>query len=270
MRALPNLTGVPETMLWTLYNRAMEAKRADRILDDPECVRIFDALEYDFPRNFGDPDPAHAVRAVESDQRIRTWMAKNPGGTVVSLGEGLDTQALRVDDGRVQWVTVDVPEAIEVRSKFLPATDRRRHVPRSALDHGWMDEVDASKSVFVVAQGLFMYFQAEHLQRLIAAIAERFPGTELFFDAIPRWFSARTMKGAKRTPHYTLPPMPWGIDIPEVEPFLRGCTSSIAEVTIVPYRIPRGWIRVFLGVMRALPGLQHKTPTMVHVRFAVS
>src|SRR5438045_608077 len=103
MKTVPNLTGVPETMLWTLYNRAIEAKRPDRVLDDPESVRIFDSLDYDFPRSFGDPDGAHPMRAVESDRLLKAWMAKNSGGTVVSLGEGLDTQALRVDDGKVQW-----------------------------------------------------------------------------------------------------------------------------------------------------------------------
>ncbi|MEM1069122.1 MAG: class I SAM-dependent methyltransferase, partial [Planctomycetota bacterium] len=30
------LSGVPETMLWTLHNRATEAMRKDRILDDPK------------------------------------------------------------------------------------------------------------------------------------------------------------------------------------------------------------------------------------------
>src|SRR5688500_10989483 len=96
-KTLPNLTGVPETMLWTLYNRASEAKRPDAILKDPDCVRIYDSLDYDFARSFGDAEPSHAVRAIESDRLLRAWMAENPGGTVVSLGEGLETQALRVD-----------------------------------------------------------------------------------------------------------------------------------------------------------------------------
>lgn len=41
MTSSPNLTGVPETMLWTLYNRASEARRSKAFLKDPEAVRIF-------------------------------------------------------------------------------------------------------------------------------------------------------------------------------------------------------------------------------------
>ena len=46
-----NLTGVPETMLWTLHNRTSEARRSDGIIDDPNCLRIYDALDYE--RSFG-------------------------------------------------------------------------------------------------------------------------------------------------------------------------------------------------------------------------
>lgn len=58
-----NLTGVPETMLWTLHNRAIEAKRADSYLHDPECVRIHDAIDYDYSRNFGGPEDWHPMRS---------------------------------------------------------------------------------------------------------------------------------------------------------------------------------------------------------------
>ncbi len=82
-------------------------------LEDPESVRIYDALDYDFPRSFGDPDGAHPMRALKSDRLLRAWMSTHPGRTVVSLGEGLEMQALRVDDGKVQWRSVDLPEDID-------------------------------------------------------------------------------------------------------------------------------------------------------------
>jgi O-methyltransferase involved in polyketide biosynthesis len=258
------LSGVPETMLWTLYNRASEAKRPDSILDDEECVRIFDAIDYDYARSFGNPDPTHAVRAATSDRLLRVWMTKHPGGTVVSLGEGLETQALRVDDGRVKWISVDVPEAIAVRERFLPEADRRKHVAKSALDRAWLDEIDPKEPLFVVAQGLFMYFDEADVRGLVAAIAARFSGAELFFDTIPRWFSSMTMKGAKRTPHYELPKMPWGIDSGEIPSFLRSCAPSVTT-EVIPYRLPRGWTRALTSVARAI-GLGSKLPAMVHAR----
>ena len=37
-----DLSGVPETMLWPLWNRGMEARRSDRVLDDPMSVDLLD------------------------------------------------------------------------------------------------------------------------------------------------------------------------------------------------------------------------------------
>ncbi len=54
-RLQPGLAGIPETMLWTLYARASEAKRAGGFLRHREAVPIFEALEFDFTRRFGAP-----------------------------------------------------------------------------------------------------------------------------------------------------------------------------------------------------------------------
>ncbi len=52
-RVVPGLAGVSETMLWSLHNRACEAKRFDGILVDPDSVSIHDAMDYDFAAHFG-------------------------------------------------------------------------------------------------------------------------------------------------------------------------------------------------------------------------
>src|SRR5665213_1052807 len=91
----PDLAGVSETMLWSLHNRASEARRSDGILVDPESVRIQSAINYDFARHFGDPLGSLAARAVEIDRTLRSWLEGHPEGIVVSLGEGLETQGRR-------------------------------------------------------------------------------------------------------------------------------------------------------------------------------
>ena len=190
-----DLAGVSETMLWSLYNRACEARRGDAILVDPDSVRIEEALDYDFERHFSVPTGSLAVRAAEIDRALRRWLERHPDGFVVSLGEGLETQVRRVDNGRLRWLSVDLPNAIRMREQFLAPTDRLRHLAVSALDPAWMAAVDPSLGVFIVAQGLFMYLEPEAVQQLLSAIANRFAGAELVFDAVPRWFSRWTMRG---------------------------------------------------------------------------
>lgn len=264
-RITPGLAGISETMLWGLHNRASEAKRADGALTDPDCVRILDAIDYDFRDNFGDPQGSLAVRAAEIDRVIRRWLESHPDGLVVSLGEGLETQALRVDNGRMRWLSVDLPEAIRVREEFLQPTDRFCHFPGSALDPAWMDAVDTSSGVFIVAQGLLMYLAPEKVHQLLSDIADRFPGSEMVFDVVPRWFSRLTMLGLNQTPHYRLPPMPWGINRDEVEPTLKRWNPRLASVEFLHYRSPRGLPLLFGRASRSIPFLRHEVPSLVHL-----
>ena len=264
-----DLTGVPETMLWTLYNRAHEARRADGFLRDPDCVRIYESIDYDFARSFGQPDASHPMRSRIFDDAVKPWLIAHPGGTVVELGAGLETQFRRCDDGRVLWLCVDVPEALAVRERFLPATDRCRHLPRSATDLAWLDEVDPSRSVFVTAQGLLMYFDEAEVRRLLVAVVDRFPGVELMFDTIPPWFSAKTLRGFDKTAHYRTPPMPWGIRRDDVEPVLRRWSPRVATVTTVNYGVfARGLGGAVLRLFSRVPVLRNLPPAIVRVTTA--
>jgi O-methyltransferase involved in polyketide biosynthesis len=262
------LTGVPQTMLWTLHNRASEAMRPDTFLPDPEAVRIYRSIDYDYERCFGKPDGSHPMRSRIFDDALRPWMAAHPGATVVELGCGLETQFQRCDDGAVVWLCVDVPEALAVRERFLPPSDRCRHVARSALDLAWMDEVDPARGVFVTAQGLFMYFAEPEVRRLFTSIADRFDGVEVMFDAIPRWFSKKTLAGFRKTEHYTAPPMPWGADRDQLEPLVRSWSSRVVDVTTVSFGARRGLSGLALSLFARLPGLRNLPPSIARVRTA--
>jgi O-methyltransferase involved in polyketide biosynthesis len=255
-------------MLWSLHNRAREAGRPDAVLVDPESVRMQLAINYDFAGHFGDSLGLLAARAVEIDRALRSWLEGHPDGIVVSLGEGLETQGRRVDNGRMRWLSVDLPDAIRLRECFLAPTHRFRHIAASALDPIWMDEVDPTFGVFIVAQGLLMYLAPKRVRQLFAIIADRFPGSEFVFDAVPRWFSDLTLLGLNQTASYRLPSMPWGINRDEVEPTLRRWHPCVATVAFLPYRSPRGLARLVAGMTNQIPVARHGVPSLVHVTIA--
>ena len=105
-----DLSGVPETMLWPLWNRAGESRRRDRLLADPMSVDLVGRIDYDFAGHFGPPNVFHAIRARVCDDLIRDYLARAKGkGTVIALGEGLETQLWRVDDKSMNWISVELP-----------------------------------------------------------------------------------------------------------------------------------------------------------------
>jgi O-methyltransferase involved in polyketide biosynthesis len=264
-RIAANLSGVSETMLWSLHNRASETKRQDAVLHDPDSVRIHDSIDYDFDAHFGDPCGSLAARAASIDEVLRGWLERYPDGCIVSLGEGLETQAGRVDNGRMRWRSVDLPAAIRLRERFLAPTDRFQHVAVSVGDPAWMDAVDASSGVCIVAQGLLMYLEPDVVQGLLSSIGRRFPGADLVFDTVPRWFSDLTLAGLNQTPGYRLPAMPWGIDRDQIEPALRAWRPHVAAVRFLDYRAPRGLPRLLSDMMSRLAIARHGVPSLVHV-----
>ena len=212
------LDGVPETALWTLYMRASEAARPDSVIDDPQAVKLLERIDFPFEQRFGAPRVGQwqALRARAFDDEIARFLAARPDGTVVALGEGLETGFWRADNGRVRWLTVELPEMAALRRQLLPTAPNLRLIEGSALDEGWMDEVDASRGVLLTAQGLLMYFTPDQVNGLIETLRRRFPGGGLIFDAIPRWLSERSQRGGLEGPSgYEPPAWHWGIDTRE-------------------------------------------------------
>jgi O-methyltransferase involved in polyketide biosynthesis len=177
-----DLSGVPETLLGNLGRRAAAARVG--ALNDPMAVRVVSRLDYDFT-GFARGARWHAVRVKTFDRAVRCFLDSHPAGMVVALGEGLETQFWRLDNGRMRWLTVDLPETMELRHRLLPDGPRQSSHRASALDLGWLDGLDPADPLLVTAQGLLPYFQREQVHGLIAGIAERLPGSLLVFDVVP-------------------------------------------------------------------------------------
>lgn len=260
------LGGVPETMLMPLWNRAADAGSSAPLLRDPMAVALVQRIDYDFRGKFGRPQATHAIRARFTDEMIGDFMRRHPDATVVALGEGLETQLWRIDDGRVDWLTVDLPVAIQARERMLPAHPRNRRLACSALDAAWLDAVPADHPVFISAAGLFMYFQEAEVAGLLRQIVRRFPAGEIFFDTIPPWFSRKTLRGWAVTPRYTAPPMPFGLPLGRLDAWVRdigglGILRAVTYAEPYPERM-----RVFALLSRLRYVRNNIAPGLVQLR----
>lgn len=216
-RAKAELTGVPETALWNLYHRA-HAARAGR-LDDPRAIEVLERLDYPFGR-FDSPYRGlaarlHAARVRTIDAALRRLLAGAPEATVVALGEGFETQFWRVDNGRLRWLGVDLPEMAAVRREVLPDGPRNRTLADSATGAGWIAQVDRERPVIITAQGLLMYFERDEVHRLLADWARRLPGAWLVFDAVTAAADAARRRSAASAA-YRPPEWSWTVNADEL------------------------------------------------------
>ncbi|HKU56910.1 MAG TPA: hypothetical protein VJP41_07805, partial [Gaiellaceae bacterium] len=90
------------TLLSNLARRAAAARAKKPLLDDPLAIEAVERLDYDFT-GISRGASWHALRVATFDGAARRFLKRHPDGTVVALGEGLETQFWRVDNGRMRW-----------------------------------------------------------------------------------------------------------------------------------------------------------------------
>lgn len=78
---------------------------------------------------------------------------------------------------------LDFPEVLRLRRTWMGARERERELPFCLTDHHWMDEVDASDGLIDVTSGIFYFLDAARVGALVDAMARRFPGGRLVYDA---------------------------------------------------------------------------------------
>jgi hypothetical protein len=212
-----NLNGVAETTLLTLGWRAEAAKRACANFNDPRAVEAASRFGGDLAKRFGKPTFGPVIRAKWSDSLIAEFLARSPRARVLALGEGLETQFWRVDNGLVEWRSVDLPEVIAMRREILPSHERNILIESSVTDPRWLETIAADRPTLITAQGLLMYLDRADVVQLLQNLAAKFGRADILFDTVPEWMSRRTTTtGMKLNRVYPIPPMPFGVGIADL------------------------------------------------------
>ncbi|MFI6501211.1 class I SAM-dependent methyltransferase [Nonomuraea typhae] len=190
-----HLHGVKETLLFTLYFRALDYASKDPIVGDKWAADILRRISYrrwkvvmaSGDRYLG------LMRARKMDDWTTAFLAAHPRATVVHLGCGLDSRAFRLDvPPGVHWYDVDYPEVIELRERLYPERDGYTTVPTSVTAPGWLEQIPADdcRPVLVIAEGLLMYLREADVYPLLRRVTGRFSHGELIFDSISPWLAA--------------------------------------------------------------------------------
>ena len=190
-KPIHNLDGVAETLLITLYIRALESQRPDALLKDEKAVELVHQMSYDFARfnkiKMDEDDKLTIIlRNREFDRSVRDYLTRNPHAVVVHIGCGFDSRLERVDNGMVEWYDLDLPEVIALRQKLIGGERERYHLLGcSMFDSAWLDTVKTHRPrpFLFLAEGVFMYFEEAQIKSFVLTLRENFPGAELVCDA---------------------------------------------------------------------------------------
>ena len=190
------LSGAAQTMLGTLYLKALDADFDRPVLGDRFAKEAVGRLDYDF-REVGMTAkwaPLITVRSAQYDIWASQFLAVHPHCTVVHLGCGLDSRVFRLDPGPgVDWYDVDYPAVIALREKVYPSRERYHLVATSATDPSWLDQIPADRPVLLLAEGISMYLTESDGLALLRHVVDRFPSGELQIDFY-NWLAVKTQR----------------------------------------------------------------------------
>ncbi|MCA9962417.1 MAG: class I SAM-dependent methyltransferase [Anaerolineales bacterium] len=192
------LHGLPGTLLFTLRARAAETSRSDALLHDelaaawyrrivvPPAMQAMMEAAYTPVFQLGT-----AVRARLYDDMTANFLAARTQALVVELGAGLSTRYQRFARPGLQWVELDLAEAIAYRRQLEGETAVHHFLPTSMTDPHWPSALPAmpAADTLFLAEGVLFFLSPEEVAALFGLLARHFGGAGIGMDVLTQRFS---------------------------------------------------------------------------------
>lgn len=182
------LKHIPETMLITLWAKAVEYTHPKPLIVDEIAYNIYKGIDYDF-RKFKNAKLSQVgccVRTKLIDGEVKRFFDKHSDAVAIQLGAGLDARYQRLGKPDItHWYDLDLPESIELRKNFIPESDKNSYLPISLFDYEWIKTVKQhNKPVIVVLEGVLMYFTPEEVKNFFMEVSKQFDEVTVVTDLL--------------------------------------------------------------------------------------
>ena len=186
------INGTFDTSLRAIYPLKMMSdwsKKYPEYFKDDWASRFIYDHKFDFTRLNPHISEYQNIRmaadASACDTLVRRFTEEFPCGTVVHMACRLDNMFGRVDNGRIQWYSVDSHNIMSVRRAMYGVREREKTIGRRLMDFSWLDEIRCKQNqgVMFVCDDGFSYLNKNEVRDLIAKIRALFPGSHLVFTA---------------------------------------------------------------------------------------
>ena len=258
-----DLSGAAQTMLTTLYLKALDADFERPVLGDRFAKEAIGRLDYDW-REIGVTGrwaPLVTVRTAQYDIWARQFLAVHErcDGGAPRLRSGQPGVPARPRSG-CGVVRRRLSGRYRVAREDLSDAPAVPPLATSATDPSWLDQIPADRPVLLLAEGISMYLTEHEGVALLRRVVDRFPSGELQIDFF-NWLGIRSQKTqtlvrrsgstlhwAVNSPEDILSRVP-GVRLLIAVSFFDASTFSRASTG---FRLARRLVRVVPPVRRAL------------------
>lgn len=246
------LSDVAETALIPLSNRASESKRRKPRVYDQKAVDIMNMLKIDTKKY--DKLVTHEcviARTVMLDDAVRTYIKKYPHSVCINIGCGFDDRFSRIDNGRLVWFDIDLPDSIALRKKIFSDSDRRKMIAGNIVEYDWIRSVNSylksePEHVVVIAEGLFMYLSKDEHQKILHILTDSFKTGVLIVELMnPCMMNERRHQTVRKTNAK----FGWGTTSGKELELLEPRMHFISENSISTQLMRYTWISKIIGLI---------------------
>ena len=167
---------IQETALIPLAIKASETARPNARIKDEKAREIIDTLGVDVSKY--DPFLSHegvVARTILYREQLKKLLKEYPDAVCINLGCGFDDKFSQVDNGRLKWFDVDLPDQIAVRRKVYEDRERCVMLEGDALSGDWTKSLPASDMYLIVMEGVLEYFSKEQVRICLGMLCDSFP-----------------------------------------------------------------------------------------------
>lgn len=206
MKLNTGINQISRTAFLTLQCHAMDAMSRDPILNDQSSIKTLETLkkalsESDsefYRRIFNDRIKQSLVkhtvlRARQYDRYIRDFLERYPAAAVVNIGCGLDDRFSRVDNGRIMFYDLDLPDIMNIKKQLFNENERYVQFSQSVFEYDWIGRIPRTR-VILVAEGVFMYCEETDVKALFHHLQTGMDHPEIVFEV----FNRKWLRGWRR------------------------------------------------------------------------
>lgn len=177
----------PYTLEEVVSRNYLVGDKPDHKIRDDIAVELVEKIDYDFSKADQDMVMYSGViaRTIVLDQMVRQYLENHKNTIVINIACGLDTRCYRMQGKYLRWYNVDLPETMNLRSRFLSETGPVYQIAKSAMDETYVDEITFhNEDVLVIIEGLTMYLKEDDVKKMFSIIDQSFQNVTVMVETM--------------------------------------------------------------------------------------
>ena len=177
------MNNVNKTLYIPLYGKAYVSKKG-LFLNDKKAEEIWGAKSFAIKGKSKSKWLAYymGIRASVFDEWTKEQFARLTDTTVIHIGCGMDSRAIRIGTDNQKWYDVDFADVIKERKKYYTESDNYKMIAADVRDCAWLTSIKETRYAIVVMEGVSMYLTTEELKKITDALCNHFENVSLLTD----------------------------------------------------------------------------------------